>query len=200
MAEQTTRQSSNFIRDFETALARLDSALSDATGAVATIRGFIPQFAALAQVVATIESAVTQARQNFDATPAAVPVSPVAALATSLRAVPVETFPPVEQTLVAQEEAQPAAAAGASQCFRLHVTKTSGTLDLKTVDNALNEHGEIVDLALLDYDGREATLKVWVSGTIDRQSLQESLTADLLQRVGDDAKVKIEFDQESAAA
>ncbi len=191
-------QSSTFIRDFETALARLDSALSDATNAVGTIRGFIPQFAALARVVATIESAVTQARQNLDAPPAAAPGSRVAAVATSLRAVPVETTPQVDQTLVAQEEQK--AAPSVAQCFRLHVTKTSGSLDLKTVDNALNEHGEIVDLALLDYDGREATLKVWVSGTIDRQSLQESLTADLVQLVGADAEVKIEFDPESAAA
>jgi len=196
MAEQTARLSSNFIRDFETSLARLDSALTDATSAVATIRGFIPQFAALAQVVATIESAVTEARQNFDTPPAAAPATP-------LRAVPIETIRQPDPTPAVIEDEKPAAAAnatGATQCIRLRVTKTSGPLDLKTVDNALNEHSEIVDLALLDYDGREATLKVWVSGTIDRQMLEESLTEDLVQRVGNDAEVKIDFDQESAAA
>lgn len=205
MAEQPNISTSNFIRDFESTLGSLDTALTDAGRAVSAIRAFVPQISALAQVVVTIESAVTQARQNMDVAPSlapAVPLAPVvaplvqAAQPAALRAV--EPKPQIEATLQPQEERKTPAAA--SQCLRLQVTKTSGPLDLKTVDNAVNEHPEIIDLALLDYDGRHATLKVWVSGAIDRQALQQSLTEDLLARVGEGAEVKIEFDQESAAA
>ncbi len=204
MAEQPAINTLNFIRDFESTLGALDTALTDAVRAVSAVRAFVPQISALAQVVVTIESAVTQARQ-MEVFPAAAPaaafVSPAPVVApmappAALRAV--DPAPQIEATPEPQEERKTPAAV--SQCLRLRVTKTSGPLDLKTVDNAMNEHPEIVDLALLDYDGRQATLKVWVSGSIDRQSLRQSLTDDLLQRVGAGAEVKIEFDQEPAAA
>jgi hypothetical protein len=190
MPEQTTSPS-NFINEFETALAKLDAALAEARNAVAAIRSFVPQFAALAQVVATIESAVTEARHNIDATASPPP--------SGLRAVPIQ-----EAQAVQPEQDQPAhtdvAQSPANECLRLNVTKHTGSLDLKSVDNALNEHTEIVDLALLDYDGRQATLKVWVSGPFDRESLQHSLNEDLVRAVGTDAEIKIEFDQDAAAA
>jgi hypothetical protein len=205
MAEQPNINTSNFIHDFESTLGSLDSALTDAVRAVSAIRAFVPQISALAQVVVTIESAVTQARQNMDVVPTAAPVhafvppAPVAApMAPPAALRTVDPTPQVETTPEPQETRK--APTAASECLRLQVTKTNGTLDLKTVDNAVNEHPEIVDLALLDYDGRQATLKVWVSGSIDRQALQDALTEDLLKRVGDGAEVKIEFDQESAAA
>jgi hypothetical protein len=192
MADQTTREPPTFVRDFEGTLSKLDNALADAANAVSAIRSFIPQFAALAQVVSTIESAVSQARENLDVRPAAV--------ATTLRPVPAAAPATVAQAAPAPVEEEKKPVATGTQCLRLHVTKPSGSLDLKTVDNALNEHTEIIDLALLDYDGRQATLKVWISGQVDEKKLRESLTADLLQRVGGDAEVKIDFDQESAAA
>jgi len=204
MAEQVNINTSNFLRDFESTLGALDSALNEAVQAVSAIRAFVPQISALAQVVTTIESAVTQARQNMDIAPIAQPTASVAPAApvipAALRAV--EPAPAVDDTPEPQQESgrsgQPTATG--TECLRLSVTKTSGPLDLKMVDNAVNEHPEIVDLALLDYDGRQATLKVWVAGSTDRQALQRSLTEDLLERVGDGAEVKIEFDQESAAA
>ena len=205
MAEQRNINTTSFIRDFESTLGALDAALTDAVRAVSTIRAFVPQISALAQVVVTIESAVTQARLNVDAAAIATPAayaSPASAMAppapptATLRTV--EPTPQVRTALEPQEERRTPAAG--SQCLRLQITKTSGPLDLKTVDSAVNEHPEIVDLALLDYDGRQATLKVWVSGSTDRQELQQSLTEDLLARVGEGAEVKIEFDQESAAA
>jgi len=192
MADQTTREPPTLVPDFEGTLSKLDNALSDAANAVSAIRGFIPQFAALAQVVSTIESAVSQARENLDVRPAGV--------AATLRSVPAAAPAPVAQAASAPVDEEKKPVATGTQCLRLNITKPSGSLDLKTVDNALNEHTEIIDLALLDYDGRQATLKVWISGQVDEKKLRESLTADLLQRVGDDSEVKIDFDQESAAA
>lgn len=205
MAEQRNINTSTFIREFESTLGALDTALTDAGRAVSAIRAFVPQISALAQVVVTIESAVTQARLNVDAAAIATPAtyaSPAQAMAPAApQAAPLRTVEPTPQVRTALEpQEEKRTPATASQCLRLQVTKTSGPLDLKTVDSAVNEHPEIVDLALLDYDGRQATLKVWVSGSTDRQELQQSLTEDLLARVGEGAEVKIEFDQESAAA
>jgi hypothetical protein len=178
----------NFMRDFEQTLGALDSALNDAVRAVAAMRAFVPQINMLAQAVVTIESAVTQARQNID-----VEGPPPTAQAT------LHAIQPTPLPATGQQQEQPTTEAG-TQCLRLQVTKTSGPLDLKNVDNAVNEHPEIVDLALLDYDGRQATLKVWVSGGTDRKQLEQSLTDDLLKRVGESAEVTITADQESAAA
>ena len=73
MAEQPNINTSNFIRDFESTLGALDAALTEAVRAVSAIRAFVPQISALAQVVVTIESAVTQARLNVDAAAIATP-------------------------------------------------------------------------------------------------------------------------------
>jgi hypothetical protein len=197
MAEQPI-SSTNFIRDFEATLGALDTALTDATRAVAAIRTFVPQISALAQVVTTIESAVTQARQNIDVVASAPTPAPAVAPtpAATLRAVePAPQPEPVSELTVEKQST-----GGGTQCVRLQITKSNGPLDLKTVDNAVNEHPEIVDLALLDYDGRQATLKVWISGPIERQALEQSLSSDLMERIGEGSDVKIEFDQESAAA
>lgn len=196
MADQIN--TSNFIRDFEGTLSTLDTALNDAVRAVTSLRAFIPQISALAEAVVTIESAVSQARQNIDvgSTPVAAPAPQPALRAIEPTPAPAEAVTSPEP----KREEQPATSATGTQCLRLQVTKTSGSLDLKTVDTAVNEYSEIVDLALLDYDGRQATLKIWVSGVVDRDALEQSLTANLLTRIGDGAEVKIEFDQESAAA
>ena len=196
MADQPNINTSNFIRDFEATLGALDTALTDAVKAVSSIRAFVPQISALAQVVVTIESAVTQARQNMDVAPAAAPTEAQAPIAAPAPLRAIETAPTFDES----PEDEKKAPAGAPQCLRLQVTKTNGTLDLKSVDNAVNEHPEIVDLALLDYDGRQATLKVWLSGQSNPTALRDALTEDLLKRIGDGADVKIDFDQESAAA
>jgi hypothetical protein len=209
MAEQQNNHNSTFFRDFESTLGALDTALTDAGRAVSAIRAFVPQISALAQTVVTIETAMTQARQHVDAAAIATPATyerpapaitrapaPVVTPAATLRAV--EPAPQIETAPQPQEEKK--APATASVCLRLQVSKTSGPLDLKTVDNAVNEHTEIIDLALLDYDGRQATLKVWVSGSTNWPTLKQALTEDLLARVGEGAEVRIEIDQESAAA
>jgi hypothetical protein len=201
MEGQLAPGTSSFIRDFDATLNALDTALNDATRAVASIRAFVPQISALAQVVTTIESAVSQARENMDfgpqpaAPPPAYQPAPPPATAATLRAVE-----PTPQADAPTREETIAPATTGSQCLRLQVIKTSGPLDLKAVDTAVNEHPEIVDLALLDYDGRQATLKVWVSGPVDRQAFSDSLTKDLRDRIGEGADVKIDFDLESAAA
>lgn len=87
-----------------------------------------------------------------------------------------------------------------SHRLRISVGSKAGSLDLKAVDGAVNENPAVVDVALLDYDGRHATLKLWISGAADPQAVQELLLASLRRRLGDEQDVEVRVDFEEAAA
>lgn len=61
-------------------------------------------------------------------------------------------------------------------CFRLEFESRPGPLDLRTVDDAVSEHPAVRDVALLDYDGRKATLKVWITSLASPADVQQSLS------------------------
>ena len=88
-----------------------------------------------------------------------------------------------------------------SHCLRLAVKSNSGSLDLKAVDGSVNENPAVVDVALLDYDGRKATLKLWVNESADPIGVRDALLGSLRRRLGDeqDAEVRIDFEESSAA-
>ena len=56
--------------------------------------------------------------------------------------------------------------------FRLEFESRPGPLDLRAVDDAISEHPDVRDIALLDYDGHKATLKVWVESSTSPASIQ----------------------------
>jgi len=72
------------------------------------------------------------------------------------------------------ESTQRAEAQGLT-CFRLEFESRPGPLDLRTVDDAVSEHPAVRDVALLDYDGRKATLKVWIDGSASASDVQSAL-------------------------
>lgn len=111
---------------------------------------------------------------------------------------------------VASAEPQPAKEAAPAQsetketvshCLRLGVSSKTGSLDLKAVDGSVSENPAVVDVALLDYDGRQATLKLWINNAADPNGVRDSLYASLRRRLGDerDADVQIDFEEGSAA-
>jgi hypothetical protein len=104
--------------------------------------------------------------------PAALTPPPPAEAPTPLRgAKPVDSAP----------FPNPADDAGVT-CFRLEFESKPGPLDLRTVDDAVGEHPAVRDVALLDYDGRRATLKVWIAATSTPAEVQDALkqrTAEL---------------------
>ena len=55
-------------------------------------------------------------------------------------------------------------------------------------------------MALLDYDGRHATLKLWINGSADPIGVGEALMGSLRRRLGDEreADVRIEFEEAAA--
>ncbi|MCH8994745.1 MAG: hypothetical protein IH959_07225 [Chloroflexi bacterium] len=88
-----------------------------------------------------------------------------------------------------------------SHCLRLTVKSNSGSLDLKAVDGSVNENPAVVDVALLDYDGRKATLKLWVNESADPIGVRDALLGSLRRRLGDEqaAEVRIDFEESAAA-
>ncbi len=100
--------------------------------------------------------------------------------------------------LPAVEHAEPAM--NATLCLRLKVSKKSGSLDLKDVDRSVNENSAVMDVALLDYDGRQATLKVWINERADPIGVREALLTSLRAHLGEEeTELAIDFEEDSAA-
>lgn len=198
--EARNLEPSGLADELDGALTRLESALSEAGGAVRAIRGIIPQIAALVGVVDQMEAAMTRVRQQLSASARADSQAPMAS--PSLRPVPPGPSDyeasPIEPTVAAvPAEAQPANSV--SHCLRIDVRSKDGSLDLRAVDRSVNESPAVVDVALLDYDGHHATLKVWVEAASTpafvRGALLESLERHLAER--GEAEVQIDFEEES---
>ena len=129
---------------------------------------------------------------------------PVAETAESEPVAETTESEPVAETAApepAAEIAEPEPAQAVSHCLRLTVKSNSGSLDLKAVDGSVNENPAVVDVALLDYDGRKATLKLWVNESADPIGVRDALLGSLRRRLGDEqaAEVHIDFEESAAA-
>ena len=218
MVEQLSHtEASSLTGELEASLGTLQAALAEAGRAVAAIRGNVSRIAALTEAVSTMETAMSLARRNLNqswsgqqaAAPPlrAVPASDVAAQADleaqarELAALARQREAPVQQVPAQAPPPPPEPVPAASHCLRLRVGSRIGSLDLKAVDGAVNENPAVVDVALLDYDGRQATLKLWFSTAADPTAARDALVSSLRRRLGDEgvAEVRAEFEEGSAA-
>jgi hypothetical protein len=209
---------SNVTAELEGALSTLESALAQASRSAMVIRSNMAQITTLADTVREMETAITLARQSLSVPLAGLRVAEQPAL----RAVPAREQPqpapatepqiaaqtPVERVRTLRGElaqAGPEIAAQASvetlggqasHCLRVAVTSKAGSLDLKAVDASVNENPAVIDVALLDYDGRQATLKLWINQSADPVGVRDALLGSLRRRLGDegDAEVSIDFE------
>ena len=201
-------------QELDEALATLDTALLQAGRSVAIIRHNLPQFAELDRVVHEMEAAMARARQQLDTS------WDSAEEKTPLRSVPhpeTEAAQSPESTQnglasnadegddTAAADAEPATAQrpglSATRCLRLTVASKIGSLDLKAVDGSVNENPSVVDVALLDYDGRRATLKLWVNDSADPEGVREALVSSLRNHLGgaELTDLSVDFEPGSAA-
>jgi hypothetical protein len=99
------------------------------------------------------------------------------------------------------EEQQQNGATPPSHCLRLDVRSTVGSLELKAVDSAVNENPSVIDVALLEYDGRGATLRIWIDPSADPIGVREALLQSLDRNLAgsEDTEVQLDFEQEPAA-
>ena len=200
-------------QELDDALATLDTALLAAGRSVAIIRRNLPQFAALDRVVHEMEEAMARARKQLDTS------WDSAKEKTPLRSVPrPETEAPEspesmqnsldshadEGDSKAADDLEPATAQqpglSATRCLWLTVASKIGSLDLKAVDGSVNENPSVLDVALLDYDGRQATLKLWVNASADPEGVREALVSSLRNHLGDASRIDLRIDFEPGSA
>ncbi len=182
MASETTH--TGLEGELSQAINELQTALQQASDATSSIRALLPKVGALGQVFDELDAVIRSGRQQIGesgtatspaytrptlvepSTPQWAPEQPAASTPTPTRTIEPET----------PESVKRAEAAGLT-CFRLEFESRPGPLDLRTVDDAVSEHPAVRDVALLDYDGRKATLKVWIDGSAKPADVQSTLIA-----------------------
>lgn len=184
-------------RELTAALDELYAAMQRASEATATIKGLVPRLAATGSLFDEIEALVRAGRQHIGtgdpsggvtrptlvvpSTPRPAPVlQPSGGFTTpeggSDGWAPVLDAPAPVHTSSAEAPAEgDAPPPGDLHCFRLEFQSQPGPLDLRTVDDAVSEHPAVRDVALLDYDGHRATLKVWISPDASPSDVQDAL-------------------------
>jgi hypothetical protein len=184
-------------RELAGALDELQTALQQASEAAAALKGLVPRLAATGSLFDEIEALVRTGRQRIGAGDpstemASAVTRPTLVVPSGPRPAPVLSTSPERATSEATggDESTPPATPTAEtrapeegmspqtaelRCFRLEFECQPGPLDLRTVDDAVSEHPAVRDVALLDYDGRRASLKVWISPDASPSDVQEAL-------------------------
>ena len=206
-------------QELDDALGSLDSALLQAGRAVAIIRRALPQVTTLDRVIQDMEAVMTQARHQLDTSAgvAAPPTglrsvpdldvadapTPVSANAAEQDAPEYDHGAPENDAVPVEETPQPAEqrfGPTSNSCLRLEVTSRTGSLDLKAVDGSVNENPAVLDVALLDYDGRQATLKLWVNDSSDPEGVRDAVVSSLRNHLGDESQALVSLTFESGSA
>ena len=201
-------------RDLTNAIDDLQTALQSASDATAAIRSLVPRVAANGSLFDELEAVIRAGREQIGApsTPAVAPAVYSRPTLVVPSAAPQRAPQPWAPSEPSQSSDTPVSTAGdagvdtqfgetqvkpqteateALTCFRLEFESTPGPLDLRTVDDAVSEHPDVRDVALLDYDGRKATLKVWIVATAQPSQVQESLTERASQLFGASNEVSV---------
>lgn len=170
--------------EMEQAFDQIAQGLAQVNEALGRLRGMAPRVAALEAVLGDLEMALARARGG--APPIAVespPPEATAAAAAAEAGAPVAELEPAPAAETAPGEA-PVAADDGRRCYLLNVESVGSALDLRTVDQPIAENPQVLDVALLDYDGRRATLKVWLNADGDPSLVRDELESRL--RAGGD--------------
>jgi hypothetical protein len=187
--------------DLSQALGELQTALAQATNASTTIQSLLPKIGAIGSLFDELDSVIRNGRQQIGSQATEAPATyprptlvvpsapwPPPQPFTAPEITPEPAIVSVAPTATAEptasasggieretpESVQRAEAQGLV-CFRLEFESRPGPLDLRTVDDAVSEHPAVRDVALLDYDGRKATLKVWIDGSASPSDVQSTL-------------------------
>lgn len=173
-------------QELEDALAQMDRGLSQAADAARRVQAMLPRIAVLEGVLNAVQKALATGIAGGPvpaAAPEAEPVSETAPATEAGWSAPEEhAGPPAEEFRAepAREVEPPVEEVEhAGRCYLLNVESVGGSLDLRTVDQPIAEDPNVLDVALLDYDGKRATLKVWLGEEGDPNVIR----ADLEERL-----------------
>lgn len=181
-------------QELEEALAQMERGLGQAADAARRLQMIAPQIASLEGVLTAVQTALATGVAAAPITAAPVTAAPIPATPVPDAAAPTE-MPPEAGTDTdtewstpendasppfADSPGEPAAEGPAGgRCYLLSVESVGGSLDLRTVDQPIAEDPNVLDVALLDYDGRRATLKVWLSEDGDPAVIRDELESRL---------------------
>lgn len=178
------------------ALGELQTALAQATNASTTILSLLPKIGAIGSLFDELDAVIRSGRQQIGSQTAETPATytrptlvvpstprpapqPFVAPEPAFASAPTATIEPATSATGGIERETPESVQRAEAqglvCFRLEFESRPGPLDLRTVDDAVSEHPAVRDVALLDYDGRKATLKVWIDGSASPSDVQRTL-------------------------
>jgi hypothetical protein len=196
------------------AVDELQTALQHAGEASASIRALLPKVGAIGSLFDELDAVIRSHRQQIGqtGTESAATYTRPTLVAPSAATPPASPQPFMAPANTAASMAAETATGGASiaretpesvkraqaqglKCFRLEFESRPGPLDLRTVDDAVSEHPAVRDVALLDYDGRKATLKVWIDAGASPGDVQSTLierSAQLFDAANDVTIVAIE--------
>lgn len=177
------QQATGLEQELKQAFDGLHDALQRASEATAALSALAPRVRAISEVFDQIEAAVHEGRRHIAGAsaaiggtqehPAAITRPTLVVPAAGARPAPAPQAwpdPPAGEEATAVSPAAPTplqdaiAQPGDLVSFRLEFESRTGPLDLRAVDDAISEHPAVRDIALLDYDGHKATLKVWIEG------------------------------------
>ncbi|MHB8377330.1 MAG: hypothetical protein ACYDEB_10305 [Dehalococcoidia bacterium] len=186
-----TQQATGLEQELKQAFDGLHDSLQRASEATAALSALAPRVRAINDVFDQIEAAVHEGRRQIAGASAAIggtQVHPATVTRPTLVVPAAGGRPALERPQTPIEAAPPPDAAGASTAlhdaigqpedlvsFRLEFESRPAPLDLRAVDDAISEHPAVRDIALLDYDGHKATLKVWIEGGATPAAIQAAI-------------------------
>lgn len=187
-------------QDLNNSLEDLRVALQRAADATAELQRIVPRIAQVGSLFDELASVINSGRQQLGISgePGAY-TRPTLVTRTPSPIVPDlspgdDPWSSLAQTMGGQAPATNSALT----CFRLEFESKPGPLDLRSVDDAVGEHPSVRDVALLDYDGRKATLKVWIEQGADPATIRDSLTERAATLFGADNEVTVTAHEEAA--
>ena len=197
------------------AIRELEESLRHAAEAAARIKAALPRFERMSAAFGELES-IIEAGRRAAAASSSPPLTPIGAPSRPKLVVPDAPAAPapraarpkLEATAAGGEtldifrdpaptapDVEPLAGIGTNgdelTSFRLEFESNPGPLDLRAVDDAISEHPAVQDVALLDYDGRRATLKVWITATASVADVQQALTERAEKIASDGSAISI---------
>jgi hypothetical protein len=189
-------------QELTNALEELRTSLQHAADATASIQRIVPRvtqigtlFDELASVINTGRAQLGSGTATFSR-PTLVP-TPQPTPAPSLNGVEdpwtqlADTWTPATDGDAAPVQSRPSVSSANLVSFRLEFESKPGPLDLRAVDDAVSEHPSVRDVALIDYDGRKATLKVWIEDSATPESVHAALAEQAATLFGPDNEVTV---------
>lgn len=195
MADQQTQALEH---ELTRAIEDLQSSLRRAHDAAATLQTLVPRVAQVSTLFDELAAVISTGRAQLGSTGAPGSFSRPTIVSSAPPAPP--PAPELQQdddpwTQLAETfgEGKERAASGTAglTSFRLEFESTPGPLDLRAVDDAVSEHSAVKDVALIDYDGKKATLKVWIDGSASPADVQSALAEKASSLFGPENEVSV---------